>query len=63
VEMLPLFRRLELQEQGWRGTATGWGRQFHRAAGSLERLRERVGPHWFQGTKAAQAMYALPDTS
>ncbi|MCP3971011.1 MAG: transposase, partial [Rhodobacteraceae bacterium] len=64
--MLPVFRRLELQEQGWLGTVTQWGRQFHRAPGSLERLRglsRRVGQHWFQGTKAAQAMYALPDTS
>ncbi len=66
ADMLPLFRRLELQEQGWLGTVTEWGRQFHRAVGSLERLHglsRRVGQQWLKGTKAVQTMYVLPDTS
>ena len=56
-----MFRRLELLEQGWLGTVTEWGRRFHRAVGSLDRLRglsRQVGQHWLQGTEAAQATYA-----
>ncbi len=64
--MLPLSHRLELQEQGWLGTLTQRGRQFHRAVGSLGRLRglnRQVGQQQRKGNKAVQAMRALPDTS
>lgn len=60
-KLLPILKRLELDESHWVETVRGYGSLYYRVAGKLENLSKAAlvaGQKWFQGSPGCRLVYA-----
>lgn len=61
AELQPILRRLGINSENWLDSVQHFGRKYHVASGSVEKLQQmsaKLEQCWMQGLKTSQLLYA-----
>ena len=61
--LLPILKRLDLDDAHWVDTVKSYGSLYYRVAGKVEKLSQaalQAGQKWFQGSAGSRLVYASP---